>query len=217
MSKNFAEGIRWNLADLYTSVQDPKITSDLKRAENLALDFEKKYKPFFENSQTAVKLPLAALLKDFKEIFTLTTRLGTFAHLAFAEKTDDPGAGAFMQKIQVLLTDIHSHLLFFEVHWNRLDENTVSALLKHPEIKPDLHFLRKLRLYAPYTLTEGEEKIMSIKSNTSGQAFARLFDEIMNSVPFYVKENGQSVKKTEGEVLSRLHSADREKRKMAWL
>jgi oligoendopeptidase F len=70
-----------------------------------------------------------------------------------------------------------------------------------------------MRHYARHTLAEGEEKIMALKSNTSGQAFARLFDETVNSIPFYLEKDGKREKKTEAEVLSLLHSADREDRK----
>ena len=47
MSANFAKGITWDLSDLYASIQDAKIESDLKVAEEKARAFEKKYKPLF--------------------------------------------------------------------------------------------------------------------------------------------------------------------------
>src|SRR3989338_3596969 len=215
MSNYLAKGVTWDLSDLYPSIEDAKVSSDLKTAEAKAVAFEKKYKASFEKPDQNGVLPLPALLKDYKEIAVLLTKLGAYSHLSFAEKTDDPTRGAFMQKIQVALTDVQSHLVFFEVYWNKLDDKTASRLMKDPLLKTDLHFLEKMRAYAPHTLLEGEEKIMAVKSNTSSHAFSRLFDETMNNIPFYIEIGGKRVKKTEGEVLSLFHSTERSQRKMA--
>ncbi len=212
---NFAKGITWDLSDLYASSDDPKILSDLKLAKEKAIAFENKYKPLFFDMDAIGHLPLHEILRDYKEISVLTTRLGVFAHLTFAGKTNDPAIGAFQQKIQEALTDIQTHLLFFEVKWNKLDEMTAARLMADPRLKEDLHFLEKSRTYAHHTLAEGEEKIMAIKANTSGGAFSRLFDETVNNIPFYLETNGGRVKKTEAEVLAFLHSTNREERKKA--
>ncbi len=213
--ENFAKDIRWDLSDLYSSIEDPLIPKDLDLARSKALEFEKKYKPLFLSLNEKSFFPLASLLKEYKEIIELLTKPAVFSHLSFAGKTNDAKIGAFMQKIQVTITDINAHLLFFEVSWNQLDEKIAGHLMSDASVANDRHFLEKMRVYAPHTLTEGEEKIMSIKSNTSGSAFSRLFDEVMNNIPFYIEAQGKRVKKTEGEVLSLFHSADRAERKKA--
>jgi len=223
VSDSFAQGVRWDLSDLYASLDDPKMGSDLALAESKAVVFEKNYKAPLENlgrndaclPDRQAALDLAALVRDYEEIAVLMTKPGVFSYLSFAEKTHDPKTGAALQKTQQRLTDIRAHLLFFEVCWNRLDEKTASWWMGLPSLKERRHFLEKMRAYAPHTLTEGEEKIMAVKSNTSGHAFSRLFDEIINSIPFYIEENGKRAKKTEGEVLALLHSPERKERKMA--
>ena len=214
MSESFAKGITWDLSDLYQSVQDSHIERDLVYAESLAINFEKKYKTLFQN-KPGVTPSLVDLVRDYKQILTVMTKPGVFSHLSFAEKTNDPSIGAFMQKIQGRLTDISTRLIFFEVQWNRLDAETAAQWLSDPALASDRHFLKKMRAYAPYTLAEGEEKIMAIKSNTSSHAFSRLFSEVINNISFYVEINGRKVKQTEGEVLSLLHSTDQEVRKKA--
>ncbi len=214
MSENMAQGVRWDLSDLYRSTGDPALEADLKDAETLALEFEKKYRPFFESNGSS-PLPLAGLLRDYKEILTRLTKPGVFAHLSFAAKTDDPALGAFLQKIQHRITQISCHLLFFEVSWARFDERAVKKFLSDSAIAGDRHYLEKLRAQAPHTLAENEEKIMAMKSLTSAQAFSRLFDEVVNKIAFTVEIGGRRVEKTESEVLSLLHSSDRPQRKMA--
>jgi len=214
--KNLAKGVKWDLRDLYASNGDPKILQDLDLARSKAQDFEKKYKPLFEATlqNTNGQLDLAELLKDYKAIITLVTKPAVYSHLSFAEKTNDPERGAFMQKMQDLMTDIEAHLLFWDVAWSKLSDDQVAHLMQNENIDADRHYLEDLRKYAPFTLSEGQEKIMSIKSNTSGNAFSRLFDEVVNQIPFYVVENGKKVKRTESEVLALLHSTDRSVRKM---
>ena len=220
MSDSFAKGVTWDLSDLYHSSADPRIEKDLKLAETKAAAFEKKYKPLFQGLEApqngAPAFPLFDLLNDYKEIATLMTKPGVFAQLTFSEKTDHPGSGAFMQKIQTRLTEIQTHLLFFEVSWNRLPDARAASLMKSDaRLQNDLHLLQNMSNLAPHTLSEAEEKIMAVKSNTGVGAFSRLFDETLNSIPFYLEAEGQKIKKTEGEVLSLLHSPDRAERKKA--
>lgn len=213
-SPHFAEGVRWDLSDLYLSSEDPRLAADLDRAEALARAFEAKYKPSLEAFATAgTPFDAGALLKDYKTLLDPETRIGVFAHLSFAEKTDDAKRGAFLQKIQDRLTTIHNHLLFWGILWCKASEKSVRAMLDRPELAADRHYLEDIRKYAPHTLTEPEEKILSIKDNTGSSAFSRLFDETVNRIPFFVEENGTRVQKTESEVLALLHSTDRAVRK----
>src|SRR3989338_6710523 len=92
MPEKLAKDVRWDLSDLYASVNDPKIEQDLDSVEAKAVLFEKKYKTLFD-SDTAPDV-LSNLLKDYKEIAEFMAKLGVFAHLSFAEKTNDPSAGA---------------------------------------------------------------------------------------------------------------------------
>ena len=98
--KNYAKEITWDLSDLYSSLHDPKIHSDLKLTKEKAIAFENKYKPLFFDMDAIGRLPLHELLRDYKELNILTTCLGVFAHLTFAGKTNDAAVGAFQQKIQ---------------------------------------------------------------------------------------------------------------------
>lgn len=215
MSSATTQPITWNLTDLYPSIHSLKITEDLQHAQSKAQHFETKYKPLFKDKIEHDSFPFTQLLEDYKEILTLLQRLQSFAHLSFAEKTNHPETGAFMQKIQTATTEIYTHLLFFDVEWNRLDSRAAAHWIHHPHLEKYKHFLEKMRIYALHTLNEGEEKIMALKSNTGGRAFSRLFDEVINNIPFYFEKDGQKIRKSEAEILSTLHSPHREERKLA--
>ncbi len=208
-SKLAAQGIRWNLKDLYASYNDPQIEKDLTAAQTKAQAFDAVYKPLLE--KPPFPFPIQPLMEDYRAIVTLLARLGSFAHLSFAEKTDSSEAGTFLQKIQTRLTDIQSHLVFFDVLWSRLPDSTARQIASQPEAEPYRHFLDVMRIYAPHTLSEPEEKILAEKANTSSRAFARLFDEVLNNMAF----SYDGSKKTESEVLALLHSPVRETRRKA--
>ncbi len=200
-----AKGIVWDLSDLYQSMHDPKLNEDLKTAKVKAANFEKKYKPNLS--------PLPELLKDLEEITTLCTKPMAYALLLHAAQTDSQKVGAFYQKVQLEMTEIRHHLRFWDLQWNGLDETVAAPLIRDPKNAFYKHYLETLRKYANHLLTEPEEKILDIKANTGSRAFSRLFDEVVNNIPFYVQKNGKQEKKTEGEVLALLYSPDREARK----
>ena len=87
MSNHLAQGITWDLSDLYRSADDPQIEADLVSAETQAVRFEKKYKTLFSERPNG-SASLADLMKDYKEIITRMTKPAVFSHLAFAK---DPG------------------------------------------------------------------------------------------------------------------------------
>lgn len=222
MSENDAKGITWDLSDLYPSIQSGKISEDLKEAQKKAGQFQKQYKPLLEDllgteaskqSKKAQGFPLSKLLKDYKEIAVLTTQLNVFAFLSFAEKSNDSAIGAFLQKIQTDMTEIQNHLVFFEVSWNKLPQAAIAIMLNKPDVQADRHFLEKIRIFAPYTLTEGEESIMGLKANTGARAFTRLFDEVSNNITFTIELDGKKQNKNKSEILALLHSHHREERK----
>lgn len=216
MNENFAKGITWNLADLYPSIDSPKIEEDLKTAEDKSLKFNRNYKSRLEslskNESLAKDFPLKELIHDYEIIATLLTKPSVFAYLSFAGNTNDPKIGAFLQKIQTRITDIQSHLVFFEVMWNKLPAKTVEALISLPGMSNYRHYFEKLRTFAPFTLSEAEENILSLKANTGSRAFSRLFDEISNNIQFFMEVDGKKVKRNKAELLSLSHSPVRKER-----
>ncbi len=217
-----AKGVRWDLSDLYLSPQDPRLEKDLRKAEARARAFEEKYKPGLvkisrgsARDGSTAGFDLARLLRDLKVIVSLIARPMAYAGLSFAEKTDRPGAGAFLQKIKTRITDIEKHLTFWGVLWPKLGEEVTQKLMHDPRVSEDRHYLRTLRKYAPHTLSEPEENIMAQKSNTGSEAFTRLFDETVNRITFDIELGGRRMKKTEGEILALFHSPVREIRRKA--
>lgn len=212
--KTGAEGIRWDLTDLYSGFKDKKIQRDLNDVFKKSEAFEKKYRGKI-NSVKLTPKTLANAVQDLEYISEKIGRLLSFAYLVFAGDTGNPENGAFLQMVQEKSTEARKHLMFFELEWIKLSNKKVDSLLKNKSLAPYKHFLEEERKYKPHRLSEAEEKILDEKANTGSRAFKRLFDEVLNNARFKIKLNGKQQSLSETEILAILYDPDRSKRKAA--
>ncbi len=210
--KSGAEGIRWDLSDLYSGLKDKKIQRDLDDLNKRSRAFVKKYRGKINSANLTPKTLLSAV-KDLEYISEKIGRLLSFAYLVFAGDTANPENGAFLQMVQEKSTEARKYLMFFELEWIRLSNKKASSLLENKSLSPYKHFLKQERVYKPHRLSEAEEKILDEKANTGSRAFSRLFDEVINTIKFKIKLDGKQQSLTETEVLALLYDPDRRKRK----
>jgi len=213
-AKTGAEGVRWNLNDLYRGINDNRIKKDLSTIQQNAKKFEKRYR----NRINSPKLNSSTLLKAVSELEQISEGIGkvlSFAYLLFAGDTNNTKYGAFLQSVQEKTTEIRKMLMFFDLEWVALPEKTANKLLNDKKLSDYAHFLKHERKYKPHTLSEPEEKILAEKANTGSRAFSRLFDEVLNNIRFKIRLNGKIQSLTETEVLSLLYDPDRKIRKAA--
>lgn len=212
--KTGAEGVKWDLADLYNSIDDKKVEKDVKSALKKAEEFEKKYRGKI-NKKSLMAATLLDCIKELEKISEKISKVMSYAHLEFAADTSNPRYGAFLQSVQEDATRIRKHLMFFEIEWVALSDKKANQLINDPKLEHYSHFLEHERQFRPHTLTEPEEKIMEEKANTGSRAFKRLFDEVINNIRFEVKKNGEKQVLTETETLALLYDPDRKTRKAA--
>ncbi|MHB9023952.1 MAG: M3 family oligoendopeptidase [Armatimonadota bacterium] len=204
--------VTWNIHDLYSSVDDPKIDRDLNGVEVRARQFAERYR-----GQVGTLSPaeFAAALTEYEQILHEEAFPGAFAQLLFTSDTLAPAHGALMQHVQERMVAIANHLIFFDLELIEIPDERFSALLTHPTVAEYRHFLVHKRLTRPHRLSEAEERILLEKSTTSHDAFSRLFDEVVNSSTFSMTVDGETTQMTEAEILSRLHNPTREIRAAA--
>ena len=210
-----AEGISWNLSDLYEGISDPRVEKDFERISARADKFEKKYRGKIKSpSLTAGKL--AGAVKELERLSEGIGKILSFAHLLFAADTRDPQNGAFRSSMQQKATEVQKKLIFFYVEWVSVPKKRAKKLLNNPKLSEYRHFLEQERQYRDHTLSEAEEKILQEKSNTGQKAFSRLFDEVVNNIQFRVRLSGKTERLNQSRTLSLLYDPDRKKRKAAW-
>ena len=206
MEGGAAAGVRWDLSDLYQSSNDPQIDADLENALEHARDFESRHRG------RVAELSAEALSQAVDELEGLqepVVRAGAFAGLLFAGDTQEARHGALLQRVQEMGSQIRNTLLFFELEWVGLDEETATALLDQPELARRRHFLSAMRRYKAHVLSEPEERVLEEAANTGSRAFSRLFDELVSDLRFEITLDGKNQSMSEEEVLSLLYDPNR--------
>jgi oligoendopeptidase F len=208
-----AAGVTWDLKDLYLGLDDPAIERDLHSALERARAFEQKYRGRLR--QGIEPHSLYEALVELESISEQMDKPVIYAHLLHASDTQNPRHGALLQATQERHTQIRQHLLFFELEWMDLPEETAQRLMSAPEVARYRHYLERARLFRPHKLSEPEEKILDIKANTSTRAFQRLFSELVSGLTVQIGRGKQAQKLTLDQALTKLHEPDRSVRKSA--
>ena len=211
MSTSSAEGIRWDLNDLFSAHDDPPIEATLNDCHTRAEAFATRFRPVMEHPETLTAVTLLDALKELEVIYEALGRVGSYAGLLYAADTANPDYQNLEQRVEQRSTEIRNLLLFFEIQWLKADDTIANRLIGDPTLRTYSHYLQSLRRFRPHTLTEPEEQIINEKDNTGRNAFGRLFSEMTSSLTFALEKDG----KKEDQILSLLHEPDRILRRRA--
>ncbi len=154
---------------------------------------------------------LVRFMSDLADLYDTVGKAQSFAALQFSTDSSDPEKGALMQLVQERSAALSTKLLFFELEWAKLEDGRVDELLAQPGLEQSGHYLRSIRRYKDYLLTEPEERILTEKSVTGSSAWNRLFEELSSDLE--VELDGKMVPLSEG--LALLSDADRTVRRKA--
>ena len=192
----------WDLTDLYPGPRSPEIEADFNEAEQAAKVFASRY----AGTMAAITgADLAQALLEYQRIEEIQGRLMSYAQLQFSTDGTDPTISQFYQQVSERVTDISSHLLFFALELNRLDEAAIEAKLADPALARFRPWLRDLRVFSPHQLSDEVEKLLHEKEVTGRSAWSRLFDETVAGLRIAVRGE----KLTVSAALNKLSDRDR--------
>jgi oligoendopeptidase F len=209
MAASSADGVAWSLADLYLSLDDPKIEADLSAAAQRAAQFESSYRGKIAPPASLSPEVLAAAVVELEAIYELMDKPAIYASLLHAARTDEPRHGALVAKTSERRTEINKHLVFFDLEWIKVEESAVASLLAAPALARYRHWLAQKRVWKPHYLSEPEEKILEEKANTGRSAFMRLFDETTSSIMCPFTQDGKTESLSIQRTLAKLYDPDR--------
>ena len=203
----------WDLKDLYESVDSPAVKDDLKKIIENANAFETRFKGAFVEGGASENNPeaLYEAVSEYEALQDLLGRLISFAGLVYASNTADPVRGKFYGDVQEKVTAASSHLLFFELELNRIEDERLEAMLRHENVSRFRPWLEDIRKEKPFQLEERIEKLFHEKAITGRGAWNRLFDETITALRFDIDGEKLSIEPT----LNRLLDADEAVRKAA--
>ena len=201
----------WNLADLYSGLDDPAIKRDLDRADAECIAFEDAYKGKLADMAKSGSAALAEAVRRYEAIDDLAGRLGSYAGLLHAGNTVDPQRTKFYGDVQERLTAASIHLLFFSLELNRIDDAVIEAAMSDPALGHYRPWIEDVRRYRPYQLEDRVEQLFHEKSMTAASAWNCQFDATIANLRFKVLAKSLAIEPT----LNLLQDRSGEKRKAA--
>ncbi len=200
----------WDLSDFYNSVTDVSVVKDFTKLEKLCTAFAKQY----DGRIAALSgSELAKAISEYELIQELFGKLGSYAGLRFAKNMADPSVAQFYQNTQEKITDLSSQILFFGLSINKITETELQRKLQDAALKKYAPWLRDVRTFKPFQLSDELEKLL-LEKHVSGQsAWIRLFDETITGLRF--KIDGKNL--TEPQAFDMLSSKNAATRKKAAL
>jgi oligoendopeptidase F len=204
-----ADGVAWDLRDLYAGLDDPRIEADLDSAKERAKAFESSYRGTIAVPGGPPAARLLQAVTELEVVSELMDRPLIYASLVHASRTTDPRHGALLARTRERRTDINKLLIFFDLEWVKVDDQTAAALLADPSLARYRHFLKQKRIWKPHYLSEPEEKILEEKAITGRSAFVRLFDETVSALQFPFTHAGKTEELSLQKINAKLYDPER--------
>lgn len=203
---------QWDLSDLYPALDAPELHADLESVAAESANFEEAYKGKLAGILDAPDAggQMAAVVARYEKIEDLLGRLYSYAGLVYSGDTTDPVRAKFYGDVQEKLTDASTHLLFFTLELNRLDDAKMEAALDVPAFGKYRPWIEDVRAEKPYQLEDRIEQLFHEKGVTGRGAWNRLFDETIAGLRFDVAGEILPLEQT----LNFLAESDEEKRKI---
>jgi oligoendopeptidase F len=203
----------WNLADLYSGIDAPEVARDLENMDAECVAFETDYKGKLATgtaNEDGGKW-LAEAVRRYEAIDDLAGRLGSYAGLVHAGDSVDPKISKFYGDVSERLTDASTHLLFFALELNRIDDDILNRAMQSPELAHFRPWIEDLRKEKPYQLEDKLEQLFLEKAQTGYSAWNRLFDQTISGLRFKVGAKELAIEPT----LNLLQDRDGAKRRTA--
>jgi oligoendopeptidase F len=203
-----AEGVAWNLGDLYAGMDDPQIDADLDACDAEAQALSADYRGRVASLSAA---ELATLITRYEALTERIGKVGSYAGLNWTQNTEDPARGALLQRITERGSRLSQELVFLDLELAHTPDEIAAAWLADPAVARWRHWLVMVRIYRPHLLTEAEERILAEKAVTGRSAWDRFFDEVQSAARFEL--DGEQL--TRDQVLNKLYAPDRDLRRRA--
>lgn len=209
----------WNLAHLYPGLKSQEYADDVAWCLKNASDFETTNSGKLVSVLEKNPRDLALIIARYEEIEERMGKVMSYAGLVYAGDTSNPEHAKFYGDAQEQMTKAGSHLLFFTLELNQIDDDVLDAAFgKDASLAYYEPWLRDLRKDKPFQLEEKLEQLFHEKSVTGRGAWNRLFDETMSALEFNIggetlavesalnllQDNSRDTRKTAAEEISRV-------------
>jgi len=182
----------WNLDDLYPGPQSRELLDAIEGSQCRIKDFEEAYKGKVAGLNGAA---FGVSLRTYESISETLGRVASYAQLYHSEDVVDPDRGQVYQNLIDQITQMSSRLIFFSLEINQLNDGDVDVLLADRVVASYRPWIRDLRVFRDYQLSDELERLLHEKSVVGRTAWVRLFDETEAALRCNI--NGKTLRLTE--------------------
>jgi len=171
----------WNLTDhYYTSESDSRIEQDANAYERLVQKFINKYK---KSDFTSTAKDLHATLVDNELLTERPEAIRIIRYFGFRTtlNVNDKAANQKLSQYSERFRKLSNELLFFPLAIGKIDKKQQRSYLKDALLSKYHYFLRSSFEEAKHHLSEAEERILNLRSNTSSSMWADAVDKIISN------------------------------------
>ena len=183
---------QWDLSDLYPGRDSIELQRDLEHSDAEAKAFQARYQSKLAALSGA---ELGEAIATYERLQETLGRVMSYASLVHATDMSDPEIGRFYQTTHERVNEIETQLLFFTLEANRIEDGALAAKMAAPELTRYAPWLRDVRTFRPYQLSDELERLLHEKSVAGRAAWTRLFDETEAELRFRV--NGKTLASAE--------------------
>lgn len=205
-----AAGVHWDLSPLVGDA------AEALRRLDAALDDCRAFEARHRGTLARLDGPgLAGALAELAAIDNELSRVSSYVHLRESVDVSSQENRDLSSAVDRALVEAGNALRFFDLEWIALDESVARPLYDAPEVARDRHYLIALRRFAPHTLSEPEERMLSERGPAAAGAWQTLFGQITSTleVPFDAGEGEEP--HTIDRLLAHVRDPDRDLRRRA--
>ena len=192
--------IRWDLSDLFSGPNDPKIEVVISETKAAAVLFSTTYKGRVGSLSSRA---LLAALQEKEALVSPYYQLSQYVHLIYSIDTHDDHLKSLLMRVEEVGSDINNQLLFFNLELGLVSQSVLDGFLSDNVLHSYHYKISEVHKKAHYKLTEKEEQMVNLKDLTGVQAANKLYDELSASFEFEFELDG-GVKKMNGSELRAL-------------
>ncbi len=180
----------WDLSDLYTSIEDPKITADLNQLDRQIELFEKDYQG--KISQLS-PLQVRKAIESYENIQALQAKLLAYGYLIRSVNLKEEKVTNFYTSISEKVQALASKIIFFTLELNNLQKESFNLLLHDKALDTYRPWLKEIRKFQPYQLSQELEQYMTDQESSSWGAWIQLYDKRLAELVFKVDDKPLSL------------------------
>ncbi|MCL2172202.1 MAG: M3 family oligoendopeptidase [Nitrososphaerota archaeon] len=203
--------IVWDLSELFSNIDDPKISQTISNAIAMANSFEKKYRG------KILHLPPKELLCCLQEVEVFNqafSNVGLYSSLVFAADMTLSDVQVLNDKVCKLEAKIGKQLAFYRLELSALLKSKPQFICE-PVLANYRHLLERVYRRVEHQLSEVEEQLVIEKDQFGVNAWEDLQSKWLNTRTFEVTAVGEKKLLSYGEANGLIHHPDRATRESA--